>query len=58
MYNGARIAAVVPAYKEEAMIATVIATMLGHLIRCLYYRDQRCVSVDGQGSHNATHVLS
>jgi glycosyltransferase involved in cell wall biosynthesis len=27
MYNGARIAAVVPAYKEEAMIATVIETM-------------------------------
>src|SRR5499433_2227655 len=24
--------------------ATVIATMLGHLIRCLYYRDQRCIS--------------
>jgi glycosyltransferase involved in cell wall biosynthesis len=27
VYNGARIAAVVPAYKEEAMIATVIRTM-------------------------------
>lgn len=27
MYNGARIAAVVPAYKEELMIATVITTM-------------------------------
>jgi glycosyltransferase involved in cell wall biosynthesis len=27
VYNGARIAAVVPAYKEEAMIATVISTM-------------------------------
>ncbi|WP_426623250.1 glycosyltransferase family 2 protein [Leifsonia sp. McL0607] len=27
MYNGARIAAVVPAYKEEKMIATVIDTM-------------------------------
>src|SRR5262245_49944899 len=24
--------------------ATVIATMLGHLIRCLYYREHRCVS--------------
>jgi hypothetical protein len=24
--------------------ATVIATMLGHLIRCLYYREQRCIS--------------
>jgi hypothetical protein len=24
--------------------ATVIATMLGHLLRCLYYRDHRCVS--------------
>jgi hypothetical protein len=24
--------------------ATVIATMLGHLLRCLYYREQRCVS--------------
>jgi len=24
--------------------ATVIATMLGHLIRCLYYRDHRCIS--------------
>jgi hypothetical protein len=24
--------------------ATVIATMLGHLIRCLYYRDQHCLS--------------
>src|SRR5215470_3049813 len=24
--------------------AAVIATMLGHLIRCLYYRDQRCIS--------------
>ena len=27
MYHGARIAAVVPAYKEEKMIATVISTM-------------------------------
>jgi len=27
MYKGARIAAVVPAYREEAMIATVVATM-------------------------------
>ena len=25
-------------------VATVIATMLGYLIRCLYYRDQRCIS--------------
>src|SRR5947208_1743192 len=24
--------------------ATVIATQLGHMIRCLYYRDQRCIS--------------
>src|SRR5262245_19419113 len=24
--------------------ATVIATMLGHLLRCLYYRDRRCIS--------------
>jgi len=24
--------------------ATVIATMLGHMIRCLYYRDHRCIS--------------
>src|SRR5712691_10449464 len=24
--------------------ASVIATMLGHLLRCLYYREQRCVS--------------
>jgi hypothetical protein len=24
--------------------ATVIATMLGHLIRCLYYRNRRCIS--------------
>jgi hypothetical protein len=24
--------------------ATVIATMLGHLIRCLYYRHRRCIS--------------
>ena len=24
--------------------ATVIATMLGHLLRCLYYREQRCLS--------------
>src|SRR5215471_4283619 len=24
--------------------ASLIATMLGHLIRCLYYRDQRCLS--------------
>ena len=24
--------------------ATVIATMLGHLIRCLYYRNHRCIS--------------
>jgi len=24
--------------------ATVIATMLGHLIRCLYYREHRCIS--------------
>jgi len=24
--------------------ASVIATMLGHLIRCLYYRDHRCLS--------------
>src|SRR6266567_1581456 len=24
--------------------ATVIATMLGHLIRCLYYRDHHCIS--------------
>ena len=24
--------------------ASVIATMLGHLIRCLYYRDQHCRS--------------
>jgi hypothetical protein len=24
--------------------ATVIATMLGHLLRCLYYRDHRCIS--------------
>jgi hypothetical protein len=24
--------------------ATVIATMLGHLLRCLYYREQRCIS--------------
>src|SRR5919205_14204 len=24
--------------------ATVIATMLGHLLRCLYYRDRRCLS--------------
>src|SRR5262245_19737780 len=24
--------------------ATVIATMFGHLIRCLYYREHRCVS--------------
>src|SRR5262244_3757519 len=24
--------------------ASVIATMLGHLIRCLYYRDQHCLS--------------
>jgi len=24
--------------------ATVIATMLGHLIRCLYYREHRCLS--------------
>src|SRR5712692_1804690 len=24
--------------------STVIATMLGHLLRCLYYREQRCVS--------------
>jgi len=24
--------------------ATVIATMLGHLLRCLYYREQRCCS--------------
>jgi hypothetical protein len=23
---------------------TVIATMLGHLLRCLYYRDRRCIS--------------
>ena len=23
---------------------TVIATILGHLIRCLYYRDRRCIS--------------
>lgn len=27
MYNGAKIAAIVPAYKEESMIATVITTM-------------------------------
>src|SRR5206468_2611134 len=24
--------------------ASVIATMLGHLIRCLYYREHRCIS--------------
>ena len=24
--------------------ATVIATMLGHLLRCLYYREHRCLS--------------
>jgi hypothetical protein len=24
--------------------ATVIATLLGHMIRCLYYREQRCIS--------------
>jgi hypothetical protein len=24
--------------------ATVIATMLGHMLRCLYYREQRCIS--------------
>jgi hypothetical protein len=28
----------------EGSRATVIATMLGHLIRCLYYRNHRCIS--------------
>jgi hypothetical protein len=28
----------------EGCRATVIATMLGHLMRCLYYRNHRCIS--------------
>ena len=31
--------------------ATVIATMLGHLLRCLYYRDRRCIGGGGWCKH-------